>query len=235
MAVSQKAGNNRAPLFLRSYQNPEEISKLPDIKIWEAARATSAAPAYFVPMTVGEYRLVDGGLGANNPLGWYVSLFCQLCLCSDLIFFRLWTEVLAVFGPARSTSCFLSIGTGIPTNEAILAPGKLGSHAVEASYAAAACNTELTHILFRSLVNAFAPRAMGKKYWRLNVGEPDWDETKRKWYYFGKYSVHHEDEYRDIGALDDVGALKLLMEMTEKYVVEQEGPITECANALKAS
>ncbi len=73
MAIDQKAGNNRAPLFLRSYQNPQEMSALPDIKIWEAARATSAAPAYFAPLQVGHFTLVDGGLGPNNPLGWNVA------------------------------------------------------------------------------------------------------------------------------------------------------------------
>lgn len=70
MAVYEQASNNRGPMFLRSYQNKQDKSVLPDVKIWEAARATSAAPAYFAPITVGNYTLVDGGLGANNPLGW---------------------------------------------------------------------------------------------------------------------------------------------------------------------
>ncbi|KND90485.1 Calcium-independent phospholipase A2-gamma [Tolypocladium ophioglossoides CBS 100239] len=219
MAVCQQAGNNRGPLFLRSYRNKQDRSALSDIKIWEAARATSAAPAYFAPITVGEYTLVDGGLGANNPLGW------------------LWTELLAVFGPARATSCFLSIGTGLAANQAILAPGKLGSHAVEAAFAAAACNTELTNILFRSLVNAFAPQPMDRKYWRLNVGEevPAWDEEKRTWYVFKTYPVHHIADYKDVGKLDDVGALKVLMEMTDRYIKEQDGVIGDCAKSLMAT
>lgn len=70
LAVRKDAINNRAPIFLRSYQNEEEMSAIPDIKIWQAARATAAAPAYFPPLTIGNYTLVDGGLGANNPLGW---------------------------------------------------------------------------------------------------------------------------------------------------------------------
>jgi len=79
MAVSQQAGNNRGPVFLRSYQNKQEMSLIPDIKIWQAARATSAAPAYFAPITVGNYTLVDGGMGANNPLGWYEPLNTATC------------------------------------------------------------------------------------------------------------------------------------------------------------
>jgi len=77
MAVYEDAPNNRAPVYLRSYKNkyedsvlPEVRSVLPDVKIWQAARATSAAPSYFKPITVGKYTLLDGGLGANNPLGW---------------------------------------------------------------------------------------------------------------------------------------------------------------------
>ena len=70
MAVQKDAANNREPAFLRSYKNTHSPSLLPDIKIWEAARATSAAPSYFPSLKVGGYELVDGGLGANNPLGW---------------------------------------------------------------------------------------------------------------------------------------------------------------------
>ncbi|UNI22755.1 hypothetical protein JDV02_008616 [Purpureocillium takamizusanense] len=220
MAVNQQAGNNRAPIFLRSYQNKQEMSLIPDIKIWQAARATSAAPAYFAPITVGDYTLVDGGMGANNPLGW------------------LWTEVLAVFGPARPTSCFLSIGTGMAANQSITAPGAVPSHTVEAAFAAVATNTELTNILFRALVNAFAPRPMEKKYWRLNVSQeiPAWDEEKRTWFGLGGTSiVHHQQDYKDVGALDDVGALKALIEMTGKYIGDQDAIIGECAKALMAA
>jgi len=70
MAVNSDAANNRAPVFLRSYVNSQNPSEVPGIKVWEAARATSAAPTYFPPMKVGKYTFVDGGLQANNPLGW---------------------------------------------------------------------------------------------------------------------------------------------------------------------
>lgn len=70
MAVYQEAANNHGPVFLRSYQNPDEPSKFPNVKIWEAARATSAAPSFFSAMKINGYLMIDGGLGANNPLGW---------------------------------------------------------------------------------------------------------------------------------------------------------------------
>lgn len=74
MAVHQESGSNTAPVFLRSYASfsdplPDDLRK---IKVWEAARATSAAPGYFAPMKIGRWTFVDGGLMANNPIGWYV-------------------------------------------------------------------------------------------------------------------------------------------------------------------
>jgi len=44
--------------------NPGQASSVP---IWKAARATSAAPVYFQPMVIEETKLMDGGIGANNP------------------------------------------------------------------------------------------------------------------------------------------------------------------------
>lgn len=74
MAVRQESGSNTSPIFLRSYTSDSDPPHhdLANIKVWEAARATSAAPGYFEPMQIGRIKLVDGGLLANNPVGWYV-------------------------------------------------------------------------------------------------------------------------------------------------------------------
>jgi hypothetical protein len=37
-------------------------------EIWKVARATSAAPKYFDPITIGERMFRDGAIGANNPV-----------------------------------------------------------------------------------------------------------------------------------------------------------------------
>ncbi|KAK6524472.1 hypothetical protein TWF281_011380 [Arthrobotrys megalospora] len=214
MAVRSDKGNNRGPVFLRSYPNPVELPEFPKIKVWEAARATSAAPAYFKPFAIEKYHLVDGGLGANNPLGW------------------LWTEILSVFGPARSTSTFLTIGTGMQPNDELKDPGDI-TNAVNTigAFASIATNTELTHVLFRTLIDAFAPQARGKKYFRLNVGKyiGNWEQ---KVGLLWREKVHHYDDWEKIGKLDDVEALQPLMKLAEQYIKDNHKLFQECADSL---
>ncbi|KAI7759009.1 hypothetical protein LZL87_010004 [Fusarium oxysporum] len=151
MATRQEGANNQAPVLFRSYENPLEKSELSGIKLWEAARATSAAPMYFAPLEVGGYKFLNGGLQANNPMGW------------------LWNEVLSVFSPARSTNCFLSIGTGIAATKAVGDVRNLKGFTEPV--AMLATNSKITKLVFRSLINAFAPKPMAKKYCRFNLLE----------------------------------------------------------------
>jgi patatin-like phospholipase/acyl hydrolase len=43
---------------------------LPKVKLWQAARAMSAAPGYFNSIEIDGKSFIDGGVQANNPLGW---------------------------------------------------------------------------------------------------------------------------------------------------------------------
>lgn len=69
--------------------------------IWEAARATSAAPRFFKRIYIGKPGLqeefVDAALGCNNPLKELVS------------------EAEKEFGEDREVGCILSVGTGQPS------------------------------------------------------------------------------------------------------------------------
>jgi len=69
-ATKSVGANNSGPALFCSYDNPVELKSYENIKLWQAARATSASPTYFKPMTIGDGTFVDGGLQANNPLGW---------------------------------------------------------------------------------------------------------------------------------------------------------------------
>jgi calcium-independent phospholipase A2-gamma len=91
------------PVHFTDYYKPGESTMFDEVKIWEAACATSAATTFFKPVKImsgGVPRtFVDGALGANNPVN------------------RLWIEAEAQFPGApleAQIRCLLSIGTGKP-------------------------------------------------------------------------------------------------------------------------
>jgi predicted acylesterase/phospholipase RssA len=79
----------------RSYESSRDV--IDDCLIWEACRATSAAPTLFPPMMIGNPSIayVDGGLGYNNPI-------------------RPLMEEAAYIWPERKIGSIVSIGTGVP-------------------------------------------------------------------------------------------------------------------------
>lgn len=86
----------KRPALIRSYDKPTSgMDDGPaDCKIWEAARATSAAPTYFRPANIDGRWFVDGGLVANDP-----SLAAL-------------TEATALFGGTENINMLLSVGSG---------------------------------------------------------------------------------------------------------------------------
>lgn len=85
---------------MRSYRSPR--ARHLDIKIWEAARATSAATTFFEPIIIGSGEsFVDGAIGANNPVD------------------ELWNEAQDLWPSddsfRSSIKCLVSIGTGVPS------------------------------------------------------------------------------------------------------------------------
>ncbi|KAK0476511.1 FabD/lysophospholipase-like protein [Armillaria novae-zelandiae] len=91
--------NLRSPQRFRTYQGLPNQG--PDCKIWEAARATTAAPTFFKAIKIAgpggfgpDY--VDAGLGFNNPTK------------------EVRNEAKELFGPNRCIGVLVSIGTGHP-------------------------------------------------------------------------------------------------------------------------
>jgi predicted acylesterase/phospholipase RssA len=66
--VSATQVTDSRPVKLRGYPAHYAFGNIPGVKIWQAARATSAAPTFFKSMTIGEEEFFDGGLRANNPV-----------------------------------------------------------------------------------------------------------------------------------------------------------------------
>ncbi|KAG8939819.1 hypothetical protein FRC00_013503, partial [Tulasnella sp. 408] len=82
-----------AKLF-RTYNNRFQRHSADHCQIWEAARATSCAPAFFPEIQVDGVYYSDGGLGYNNP----TKLMLQ--------------EAQSLWGPNQQIGCLLSLGTG---------------------------------------------------------------------------------------------------------------------------
>ena len=63
--------SNPGVAILRTYENDEAPDLLYDeCTIWEACRATSAATAFFDPITTGKFgqKFADGAVAYNNPI-----------------------------------------------------------------------------------------------------------------------------------------------------------------------
>jgi Patatin-like phospholipase len=87
-------------VIFRTYKVDNQTSPFEDCKIWEAARATSAAPFYFPSARVPEARKAegrkfwDGGLSMNNPVQ------------------KVWDERTNAFNGEPPVACMISLGTG---------------------------------------------------------------------------------------------------------------------------
>ncbi|KAL9004634.1 MAG: hypothetical protein Q9188_002561, partial [Gyalolechia gomerana] len=93
------AANMAHPRLFRSYPVRENAGT--NCKIWEAARATTAAPTFFKRITIADdggaqEDFLDGALRFNNP--------ARLVL----------EEAMKSFGGASKLGCLVSIGTGHP-------------------------------------------------------------------------------------------------------------------------
>ncbi|KAI9859482.1 MAG: hypothetical protein M1813_006624 [Trichoglossum hirsutum] len=89
---------HRRPRLFRSY--PADRNEGYNCTIWEAGRATSAAPTFFKRIQIGPSGLqedfIDAGIGCNNPVKLLIG------------------EAELVFGESRDVACIVSIGTGKP-------------------------------------------------------------------------------------------------------------------------
>ncbi|ETS74615.1 hypothetical protein PFICI_13099 [Pestalotiopsis fici W106-1] len=88
-----------SPRLIRSYASDDDHHfPYAPIKVWEAARATSAAPSLFKPMTIKRpgpsMTLYDGALTGNNPIRQVVNE------CNG-------------FDHGRNFECIVSLGTGV--------------------------------------------------------------------------------------------------------------------------
>ena len=146
------AKNMAHPRCFRTYPVRENTSS--NCLIWEAARATTAAPTFFKSIAIGEEGhakelFIDGGLRCNNP--------------SDLMI----EEAQALFGDNANSACLVSLGTGhkgtIGLAEPIGFQKVLPTNAVEALKRVATDCEETAHRFSRELKDSH------RKFFRFSV------------------------------------------------------------------
>lgn len=91
LSVRTRGSGSNASI-MRSYST-DAVDAFP-AQIWEAARATSAAPTFFEPIVINGVKYGDGGTGWNNPTAEAIAEAHNI-----------W--------PGRAIGCLLSIGTGL--------------------------------------------------------------------------------------------------------------------------
>ena len=156
------------PILFRSYECHETH---PECKIWEAARATSAAPTFFKRIEIGRAQpFIDGGMGRNNP-SWVVL-----------------DEANSLFG-ARPIGCLVSIGTGqVEAVSTVRRPGffqQVVPTDVVNALRAIATDCEDTH---EHMLRLFAQ--LPRTYFRLNVEQGMQGVKLSEWERLSKVEAH---------------------------------------------
>ena len=156
-----------------------------DCAIWEAVRATSAAPLFFEPVTfeTSKATFVDGGVRANNPVDRVTSEAR-----------RLW--------PHRSIGCLVSLGTGVKLPQGF-SPKESRLHQVLKSLADIATDADAKARDFRDTVEG-RKLVKSKKYFRYSVsqgvGEVDLADFERIPYMESMtlpYAVEKDDDIEE--------------------------------------
>jgi len=156
--------NANIPVLFRTYQSHETYS---GCKIWEAARATSAAPTFFKRIEIGRRQpFIDGGLGCNNP--------------SRVVL----DEAKALFG-SREIGCLVSLVTGQAKIIKIERPGlfqRIVPTDVIVALSGIATDCESTHDI--------SGRFPDLKYFRLNVEQGMQQIRLSEWEKLGNVEGH---------------------------------------------
>ncbi len=92
-AIRAENSFETSPTIFRSYSAGPN-APISTCKVWEAIRATTAAPTYFKAMTIGGISYVDAGIYWNNPAR------------------EVMAEAAELWGAKFSLNLFLSLGTG---------------------------------------------------------------------------------------------------------------------------
>jgi predicted acylesterase/phospholipase RssA len=161
------------PTIFRTYEVPRYLG--PKCKIWEAARATTAAPTFFKPIEIGELNAkvayFDAALGHNNP--------------SKLVL----QEAKTVAHNAR-TICLVSIGTGMTQTVGLEKPSGYQRYIpMNVLDVLKTVATDPNHIA-REMGEEFETTHGPGVYFRFNVEQGMQGITLEKWEKLGEIMEH---------------------------------------------
>ncbi|KAJ7262822.1 FabD/lysophospholipase-like protein [Mycena rebaudengoi] len=193
-AQSAHTMRGNIPVLFRTYDSPNEPAAT--CAIWEAARATSAAPTFFKRIEIGAVpraeAFIDGGLGRNNPTAMVL-------------------EEAQILFPTRRLACVLSIGTGQVKAAAIPRPS-LVQRVVPLDVIDAmeklATDCEETH---QDMLKRF--RAQPGVYFRFNVEQGMQTIKLGEWERLAEVSAHTRQYIKEEGVKQRLGeVVKVLKE-----------------------
>lgn len=175
------------PYLFRTWEAAKNPSH--NCMIWEACRATSAAPRFFKRMIINEEEYIDGSMGCNNPVEVLI------------------TEAICEFAAEAEISCILSIGTGQSPVSSVDAPKYLQKFlptqlidALKNMATSSDATAESARNRLRELDGLFHRLNVDKGLDKISLEE--WDKLSdvksHTHVYLGSYEVSHEiDEIVD--------------------------------------
>lgn len=178
------------PRRFRTY--PVRTLASANCRIWEAARATTAAPTFFKRIAIGEEgqakeEFIDGGLGCNNPTTQVLE------------------EARNIFGNNRLVRCVVSIGTGHPGTIGLAKPDAFQK----------VLPTQLISVLKKiatdceEMANGLSARFkdLEKFYFRFNVAHGAEGSSLEEWDKMGELTEHTKAYMADVSvskAMDEI-------------------------------
>jgi predicted acylesterase/phospholipase RssA len=195
------------PRHFRTY--PIEKNQEFDCAIWEAARATSAAPRIFKSIKIGregmKEEFVDAGLGCNNPVKQLIE------------------EAEMLFDKPHKVSCIVSLGTGeldligFKTSKTLI-PHRLLPLTLMKAVRNMATDSKTT-------AKEMEKRFSGSSglYYRLNVQRGLEDISLKEWESLSDVKTYTERYLREIsGSIDEIVAA-LVGDSAPRYTVDHIG------------
>jgi len=180
--------NANIPTLFRTYESHETHL---GCKIWEAARATSAAPTFFKRIEIGRAQpFIDGGIGGNNP--------------SRVIL----DEANTIFGD-RHIGCLVSVGNGQVATISIEKSGffqQIVPTDLVDALKAIATDCESTH---ESMLRLFAQ--LPTTYFRLNVEQGMQGIKFSEWERLSRVEAHTRQYLRKKEVEDRLVLLGMVM------------------------